>query len=131
MGTVEPPTGASARYDRCMRLTALVLAAALPLSTAAVQAEGGDHWLSRDKLQHYIAGAGLAAGGYAASSWVVSDRRGRLASGVAVGVGASAAKEWYDRSHAGTSSWRDFTWGALGAVTGATVAWLLSPACCS
>ena len=108
-----------------MRLSAAIVAAFLTLSSTGAYA---DSWLGPDKLKHYVAGAGIAAAGYGASALAFERREPRVGAGLTVAVGAGAVKEWRDRSHAGTPSWRDFTWSALGAATGVTLSWLVDRA---
>ena len=98
------------------------------LANSRTQAADGDAWFARDKALHASAGAALGAGGYAASALVFNGTRARTTSGLALALSAGAAKEWSDRGGRGTPSWRDFTWDAVGAATGVTVAWLIDRA---
>lgn len=108
-----------------MRLTATVVVVLITLSSGRIVADGTDSWSGRDKILHFTAGSALAGGGYGVSALVLDKRRTRAAAGLAVSLSASAAKEWRDRSHGGTASWRDFTWGSVGAAAGVTIAWLI------
>lgn len=110
-----------------MRLTAtvVVVLALVTLSSAKIVADGTDSWIGRDKLLHFAAGSVLAGGGYGVSALVLEKRQTRAAAGLAVSLSASAAKEWRDRSHGGTASWRDFAWGSVGAAAGVTIAWII------
>ena len=54
--------------------------------------------------------------------------RARIFMGIGAGLGTAAAKELWDRSHSGTPSWRDFTWGAVGTAAGVAVSWLIDRA---
>ena len=104
---------------------AIVLALAAP---ARLGAEGADSWLGRDKALHFTVGTGAASGAYGLSALVFDGRDRRVTTGIAVSLAGSAGKEWYDRSRGGHASWRDFTWGAVGAATGVTIAWLIDRA---
>ena len=89
------------------------------------RAQHADSWTGRDKALHLSAGSVLAGGGYALASLKLDEREKRVVTGLGLSLGASAAKELYDRRSGGDPSWRDFTWGAAGAATGVTVAWLV------
>jgi putative lipoprotein len=107
-----------------MRLVAAVLVMTLAAPVSAF-ASDDDPWFGRDKALHFGAGAVLAGGGYSVAAAVTEKPKPRILTGVGVSVGASAAKEWYDRSHRGDPSWRDFAWGSVGAAAGVTIAWLI------
>ncbi len=104
-----------------------IAAAAVMIALVAVEAraDGGDRWFASDKAAHFAVTTGLGAGGYGAGAMLFERREARVATGLAVAIGAGAAKEWRDRSRGGHASWRDLTWDAVGAATGATVAWLV------
>jgi uncharacterized protein YfiM (DUF2279 family) len=86
-----------------------------------------DKWWARDKAKHFGAGAGIAAGGYAAAVPLTDKKRWRIVLGTGAGLGAGAAKELRDRRH-GQPSWRDFTWSAAGTAAGVLVAWIVDRA---
>jgi putative lipoprotein len=110
------------------RHIAAAIVVVISFSGATVSADGADSWVGRDKALHFTIGTALATGGYSVGALAFEKREARLATGLTVSLGASAAKEWRDRSHGGTPSWRDFTWGAVGAGAGVTVAWLIDRA---
>ncbi|MSO56964.1 MAG: hypothetical protein EXQ55_08605 [Acidobacteria bacterium] len=83
-----------------------------------------DKWLGADKAKHFAAGAGVAAGVYAATVPLTTRKRWRIAIGTSLGLGVAAGKELSDRSR-GTPSWRDFTWAATGTTTGVLLAWTI------
>jgi putative lipoprotein len=105
-------------------LLALLSAFAIVMATDA-RAQGIDSWVGRDKALHLAAGSTLAAGGYALGALRLEDREKRIVAGIGLSLGVGAAKELYDRRSGGDPSWRDFTWGAAGAATGVTIAWLI------
>src|SRR5262245_21991436 len=78
--------------------------------------------VGRDKALHFGISAGLAAGGYAASTPFVDARwqRAALGSGFALCVGAG--KELYDLSGHGDPSWKDFAWDVAGTAVGIAIA---------
>jgi putative lipoprotein len=80
-----------------------------------------DPWLGPDKALHFAAAGAIALGGYGVGAEITSKPEYRVALGVAAGLTAGAAKELWDLSGHGDPSWRDFTWDAIGAVTGALV----------
>lgn len=78
-----------------------------------------DEWTGRDKAQHFISSAFLAAAGNAygeRQNW----SQGRSASfGLTFAISLGAAKELYDSREGGSGwSWKDFTWDLAGAATG-------------
>lgn len=112
-----------------MRRLALFVALVMlvvALTPVSARAQSGG-WLGRDKAQHFMVGTAFAAGGYAVGAAVSPSRGKRVAIGFAFGLGSGAAKELRDRK-GGDPSWRDFTWHAVGAATGVTVAWLIDRA---
>jgi uncharacterized protein YfiM (DUF2279 family) len=103
-------------------LVVVLLALLLPRPAA-----GEDRWFAADKTRHFGAGAGIAAGGYAAAVPLTRRKRWRIVLGTTAGVGAAAGKELRDRRR-GDPSWRDFTWSAAGAAAGVVVAWIIDSA---
>jgi uncharacterized protein YfiM (DUF2279 family) len=102
--------------------TALAILLTLLSTPAAPGAQ--DRWLEADKAKHFAAGAGAAAGSYAATAQVTRRKGWRIAIGTTVGLSMAAGKELSDRSR-GTPSWRDFTWSAAGTTAGVLVAWTI------
>lgn len=111
-----------------MQRLAVFIALVLLIGTLTpVSANAQSRWLGRDKAQHFVVGTVFAGGGYAVGAAVSPDRGKRIAIGFAFGLGSGAAKEIRDRKGGDPSS-RDFTWHAVGAATGVTVAWLIDRA---
>lgn len=101
-----------------------LLAAAI--LTAAPRAKAADPdpdpWFGRDKALHFGVSAGIAAGTYGVGRALVFDKRfdaALVAGGVTLAIGA--AKEGYDALGYGDPSWKDFTWDAIGTVTGVAI----------
>ena len=111
-----------ATIDTSIRRTAVVVIAVL--LGGAWPAAAADEWFARDKARHFVATAGLGAGGYALASTAADRERWRVAAGIGTGMGAAAAKELWDRSR-GDASWRDFAWGGVGTAAGVTIAWAI------
>lgn len=109
------------------RIAAVWLVVALA-GTSARADTAADRWFASDKAAHFAVTTGLGAGGYGVGAVLFERREARLATGLTVALGAGAAKEWRDQSRGGRASWRDFTWDAVGAVTGVTLAWLVDRA---
>lgn len=102
--------------------------AGLSLHSLPCSAQGADRWLGHDKALHFAVGAGLAAGGYGAASLVTRKRAPRVFIGLTLGIGASALKEGRDRRTGGDPSWKDFTAGVLGSITGTAISWFVDRA---
>lgn len=81
-----------------------------------------DQWTGRDKAQHFISSAFLAAAGNAYGehqNWS-TDRSASF--GLTFAISLGAAKEFYDSREGGTGwSWKDFAWDIAGATTGYTL----------
>ena len=97
-----------------------VLLAVLLCSGCAHMAE--DQWTGRDKAEHFVASAVLAAAGSEyGQRQHHSDRQSQT-----VFINAGAGKEWYDSRPNGSGwSWKDFAWDAAGAASGIAL-WNLS-----
>lgn len=104
-------------------LSALGLAAALWLGASSADAQTQDPWLGPDKALHFTLSAGLAAGGYGLAAIGTESRPVRLGIGFGGALALGIGKELYDATGAGQASGRDLVWDALGAATGALVAW--------
>ena len=104
----------------------LALGAALALVSSLVcgsaRASDGDDWFGRDKALHFGVSVMLAAGGYAASSEVLSTRSERALAGGAFSLTLGAGKELWDLSGHGDPSWRDFAWDVAGTAVGVALA---------
>ena len=102
----------------------LSTAAALVFSLLANHAcaSDTDPWLGADKALHLGVSAGLAAGGYAVSSFWLDRRYERALAGGVLSLTLGASKELWDLSGHGDPSWRDFTWDAVGTAVGIALA---------
>lgn len=78
-----------------------------------------DRWTGKDKTEHFVGSAILAAAGTAYGEhqgW--NDAQSR-SFGLLFSVGLGAGKELYDSRKAGSGwSWKDFTWDVVGAAAG-------------
>lgn len=100
----------------------LRLVIALVAMSSAAAAEEPDPWWGRDKALHFGVSAGLAAGGYAASTLVLDERWQRATAGASFALSLGAAKELYDAQGHGHASAKDFTWDVAGAAVGTALA---------
>jgi putative lipoprotein len=103
--------------------TALLLACVLSTSRGAAASSDPDPWFGRDKALHFSVSAGIAMGSYAVAASLL-DARGHallVAGGFTLAVGAG--KETLDLTGFGDPSWKDFTWDAIGTLSGLVVAW--------
>jgi putative lipoprotein len=96
-----------------------VLVSAL-LATGSASAT--DDWWGHDKALHFGASAGLAAGGYAASTLVLEQPWQRASAGAGFALVLGGAKEGYDALGHGDASEKDFAWDVAGALVGAGLA---------
>lgn len=100
------------------RLRLLILLPVLFLISGCTHI-ANDHWTGKDKAQHFVASAALAAAGAAygdRQNW--NEARSR-SFGLSFSIGIGAAKELYDSREGGTGwSWKDFAWDVAGAATG-------------
>jgi len=99
--------------------------AVLFLCAFPAQAEEPDPWWGRDKALHFSVSAGLAAGGYAASSLVLDERWQRATAGAGFSLTLGASKELYDAAGHGHPSGKDFAWDIAGAALGTALALLV------
>lgn len=101
-----------------MRLWILLIA----LATSGCTHMAQDNWTGKDKAQHFISSAFLAAAGnaYGERQHWSEDRSAGF--GVMFSLSLGAAKELYDSREGGTGwSWKDFAWDVAGAATGYTL----------
>lgn len=84
-----------------------------------------DPWLSGDKAAHFVASAGIAAGGYAAGTALFDKRAHAALFAASVALAAGLAKEALDLAGAGQASWKDLVWDGLGTATGLFIVWTL------
>ncbi len=103
----------------------VAVSALLASLTAAHQARAdeSDPWFGRDKLLHFAASAGIAAGGYTAGAFAFDARYEALLLGGGLALAAGTAKELADLNGQGNASWRDFTWDLVGIVAGLGMSW--------
>src|SRR5258706_10545493 len=106
---------------RARWLSFLVALPALALPSIA-SAQESDPWWGQDKALHFGISAGLAAGGYAASTPFVEARWQRAAIGSGFALSLGAGKELYDLSGHGDPSWKDFAWDVAGTAVGVAIA---------
>ncbi len=84
-------------------------------------APGGDRWLGRDKLLHFVASAAVQGAAHAAFRARGADYGGASRGAAAVTLTVGISKELWDRSHGGDASARDLAWDAIGGAAGAVV----------
>jgi len=78
-----------------------------------------DSWTGKDKAQHYVASALLAAAGSEIAHHQQQDNTQNLRFGLMFSLSFGAAKELYDSRAAGSGwSWKDLAWDAAGAASG-------------
>lgn len=102
-----------------------LLTAAVVCAAPAARAEPVDSWFGRDKALHFGATSTLSVGGYAVGRAAFEERTPALLLGAGLAMSAGVAKELADLAGAGTPSWRDLTWDAIGTATGLLFAWTL------
>ncbi|KQN48556.1 YfiM family lipoprotein [Rahnella sp. FC061912-K] len=92
---------------------------ALILCSSGCTHYANDPWTGKDKAEHFVGSAVLAAAGTAYGDnqgW--SEARSR-SFGLLFSVSLGAAKEFYDSRDGGSGwSWKDFTWDIAGAAVG-------------
>ncbi len=81
-----------------------------------------DQWSGKDKLQHFVGSAAIAAGATAyAEQQNLSHAQSRNV-GLMFTVGLGVAKELYDSRRDGTGwSWKDLAWDIAGAAVGYSI----------
>jgi putative lipoprotein len=105
------------------RIAAVSIAIAIALGAPHVRAEDADPWFGRDKGLHFSASASIAIVGYAGAALVTDSRGVRVGAGAGLAMAAGIGKELWDLGGRGDASVRDLVWDAIGAATGALVAW--------
>jgi putative lipoprotein len=106
----------------------MATAVAVTLSPATAHAADPDPWFGPDKALHFGVSAGLAAGGYGVSAFVLDQRWQRALAGGGFSLTLGAGKELYDLSGHGDPSWKDFTWDVVGTAVGVGIALLVDTA---
>jgi Predicted periplasmic lipoprotein len=85
-----------------------------------------DSWTGKDKAEHFIASAALAAAGSEFAQHQHLNTRQSATYGLMFSVSLGAAKEGWDSRPSGSGwSWKDFSWDIAGAATGMAL-WNLS-----
>jgi putative lipoprotein len=78
-----------------------------------------DQWTGKDKAEHFIGSAVLAAAGTAYGDHQGWNEARSRSFGLMFSVGLGAAKELYDSREGGSGwSWKDFSWDIAGAAVG-------------
>ncbi|CDL79627.1 YfiM family lipoprotein [Xenorhabdus cabanillasii] len=81
--------------------------------------QANDTWTGRDKAQHFLFSAVIAAAGNAYGDHQNWKHRESVQFGLLLSISLGAAKEFYDSRPAGTGwSWQDFVYDIAGAITG-------------
>ncbi|PHM37652.1 YfiM family lipoprotein [Xenorhabdus innexi] len=81
--------------------------------------QANDTWTGKDKAQHFLFSAAIAAAGNAYGDQQDWKHRESAQFGVFLSIGLGAAKELYDSRPAGTGwSWQDLVYDVAGAITG-------------
>ena len=86
-------------------------------------AQASDGWFGDDKALHFSGAAVIASGTWLVAAQVTDDAWRCALSAAGASLLAGAAKELFDLAGAGTASWRDVTWDALGTAAGVLVSW--------
>lgn len=105
-------------------LSVPLIACSVLMAPRTVHAQDADRWTGPDKTLHFVASAGLAAGGYGLASLWTDDRTVQLVAGSSLALGAGLGKELWDLSGRGNASWRDMAWNVIGTATGLALATL-------
>ncbi|MDZ7277590.1 YfiM family lipoprotein [Pantoea eucrina] len=105
-------------------MRALILCWCLCCSGCAHVAQ--DSWTGRDKAEHYLSSALLAAAGSEISQHQHQTRDQNLRFGFLFSLSFGVGKELYDSRSAGSGwSWKDLSWDVAGAASGVAL-WNLS-----
>ncbi|UJD87991.1 YfiM family lipoprotein [Rahnella aquatilis] len=81
-----------------------------------------DAWTGKDKAEHFVGSAVLAAAGAAYGDHQGWNEARSRSFGLLFSVGLGATKEVYDSRAGGSGwSWKDFSWDIAGAATGYSV----------
>ncbi|AYA39583.1 YfiM family lipoprotein [Xenorhabdus nematophila] len=81
--------------------------------------QANDNWGGKDKVQHFLFSAAVAAAGNAYGDRQNWRHRESAQLGVFLSISLGAAKEFYDSRSAGTGwSWHDIAYDIAGAITG-------------
>jgi putative lipoprotein len=108
-----------ARRAPLKTLLALCIFAASSSRTSPASA---DSFWGQDKALHFGVSAGLAAGGYAASSLVWRRPWQRALAGATLSLSAGVAKELWDLGGRGDPSFKDLAWDGIGTGVGVALA---------
>ncbi|PHM55745.1 outer membrane lipoprotein [Xenorhabdus sp. KK7.4] len=98
----------------------LIVISLLSTTTACTNIrQANDTWTGKDKAQHFLFSAAIAAAGNAYGDHQNWKHRESAQFGLLLSIGIGAAKEFYDSRPTGTGwSWQDFVYDVAGAVTG-------------
>ncbi|BFO11507.1 YfiM family lipoprotein [Serratia rubidaea] len=89
------------------------------LFTSGCSHLANDSWTGKDKAQHFIGSAALAAAGSAYGDHQNWSEPHSRTFGLMFAISIGAAKELYDSREGGTGwSWKDFAWDVAGAAAG-------------
>jgi putative lipoprotein len=78
-----------------------------------------DRWTGKDKAEHFVGSAILAAAGTAYGDHQGWNQTQSRSFGLLFSIGLGAGKELYDSREAGSGwSWKDFAWDIAGATAG-------------
>mgnify|MGYP004711999249 FL=1 len=92
---------------------------ALILGCSGCTYYANDAWTGKDKAEHFVGSAVLAAAGTAYGDHQGWNEARSRSFGLMFSVGLGAAKELYDSRAGGSGwSWKDFTWDIAGAAAG-------------
>jgi putative lipoprotein len=91
-------------------------------TSAATSLASADSFWGPDKALHFGVSAGLAGGGYAASSLVWQRPWQRALAGATLSLSAGVAKELWDLSGHGDPSFKDLAWDGIGTGVGVALA---------
>jgi putative lipoprotein len=96
----------------------LFAACAFVASFSQTSRAAADSFWGADKALHFGVSAGLAAGGYAASSPIWERPWQRALAGATLSLSAGVAKELWDATGRGDPSWKDLVWDGIGTGVG-------------
>ncbi|WP_086108079.1 YfiM family lipoprotein [Xenorhabdus vietnamensis] len=81
--------------------------------------QANDNWTGKDKAQHFLFSAIIAAAGNAYGERQNWEHRGSAQFGILLSVSIGATKELYDSRPSGTGwSWHDIAYNIAGAIAG-------------
>ncbi|MCP9268596.1 YfiM family lipoprotein [Xenorhabdus sp. XENO-1] len=97
----------------------LVISPLLFTTACSNMYQANDNWTGKDKAQHFLFSAAMAAAGNAYGERQNWTHRESAQFGLLLSISFGAAKEFYDSRPPGTGwSWRDFVYDVAGAMAG-------------